>query len=117
MMNEKRINQGLGAIVMLAVGTVASRRLIEPNRANLDQSKVLVVAFTNRTRDSTLDAVGAMTADWITRGLSETGIVQVVEGPTALHDSRAAAWLLNTPMPLPKYFRFVIRKEMCWMDC
>ena len=79
------------AIVMLAVGTVASRRLIEPNRANLDQSKVLVVAFTNRTRDSTLDAVGAMTADWITRGLSETGIVQVVEGPTALHDSRAAA--------------------------
>lgn len=79
------------AILMLAVGTVASRRLIEPNRAKLDQSRVLVVAFTNRTRDSTLDAVGAMAADWITRGLSETGIVQVVEGPTALHESRAAA--------------------------
>ena len=32
-----------------------------------------------------------MAADWITRGLSETGIVQVVEGPTALHESRAAS--------------------------
>ncbi len=46
--------------------------------------RVLVVPFENRTGDPSLDPVGPMAADWITQGLSQTGLVEVVSSMTAL---------------------------------
>jgi len=49
-----------------------------------DRRCVLVLPFENRTGDPHLDTVGAMSADWIIQGLSETGIVRVIPLATSL---------------------------------
>lgn len=41
--------------------------------------RVVVVPFENRTGDAALDPVGDMAADWLTRGLMQTGVVDVVD--------------------------------------
>ena len=45
----------------------------------LNAKRVLVVPFTNRTGDSTLDLVGNLAADWITRGLDLTGVLELAD--------------------------------------
>jgi len=54
-------------------------------RSDLDPNRIMVADFTNRTGDPTLEAVGAMAADWVRQGLLETGFVEVVDE----HTSRA----------------------------
>jgi DNA-binding SARP family transcriptional activator len=49
-----------------------------------DTARVLVSVFENRTGDSTLNALGSMAADWITRGLAETEIITAVSPVTTL---------------------------------
>src|SRR3989441_8724142 len=48
----------------------------------LFRSRVLVVPFANRTDDSTLDPLGNLAADWITRGLALTGKVEIADPGT-----------------------------------
>jgi TolB-like protein len=43
------------------------------------RDRVAVAVFANRTGDSTLEPLGSMAADWVTRGLSQTGLVDVVD--------------------------------------
>ena len=63
-------------------GATASYRA--EGAASLDPKRVLVSVFENRTGDPALDPLGSMAADWITRGLSETGLVEVASFSTAL---------------------------------
>ena len=53
--------------------------------------RVLVIPLHNDTGDSTLSLVGPMVAEWITRGLSETGLVDVIDSRTVLEAPPAAA--------------------------
>jgi serine/threonine protein kinase len=41
-------------------------------------SRVAVMVFENLTGDPSLDPIGRMTSDWITQGLSQTGLVDIV---------------------------------------
>ncbi len=43
-----------------------------------------MAAIENRTGDSTLDNLGHMAADWVTQGLTETGLVEVVPSVTVM---------------------------------
>src|SRR3989449_654604 len=61
------------AVVVAAV----SLRAREPTRLNA--KRVLVVPFANRTGDSTLDPLGNLAADWITRGLALTGVLEIAD--------------------------------------
>ncbi len=56
-----------------------------PRRApiELKAKRVLVVPLANRTGDSTLDPLGNLAADWITRGLALTGVLEIAD-PGAL---------------------------------
>jgi tetratricopeptide (TPR) repeat protein len=45
---------------------------------------VVVAAIENRTGDSSLDNLGRMAADWVTQGLTETGLVEVVPSVTVM---------------------------------
>jgi DNA-binding SARP family transcriptional activator len=66
------------AVLGLAVVVAAvSLRAREP--APLNPKRVLVVSFANRTGDSTLDLVGNLAADWITRGLDLTGVLELAD--------------------------------------
>ena len=67
---------GLGLAFVLASGMAAWWWLGEPRP---DRRRVAVAVFTNRTGDSTLEPLGSMAADWVTRGLAQSGLVDVVD--------------------------------------
>ncbi len=48
---------------------------------------VAVAAFANETGDTSLTALGRLAGDWLTQGLQETGLVEVVPWPYALQAS------------------------------
>ena len=48
---------------------------------------VAVAAFANETGDTSLTAWGRLAGDWVTQGLQETGLVEVVPWPYALQAS------------------------------
>lgn len=48
---------------------------------------VMVALFENQTGDKSLDPLGRMASDWITQGLSQTGIAEVVPTMTVLQFS------------------------------
>src|SRR5436309_5072401 len=77
----------LGLAVVIAAVSLRSR---EP--APLNAKRVLVVPFANRTDDSTLDPLGNLAADWITRGLALTGRVEIADpGPMVLGGTTGSA--------------------------
>jgi DNA-binding SARP family transcriptional activator/TolB-like protein len=68
---------GLGAAILLLRGPA------------LNTERVLVGVFENQTGDPALDPLGQMAADWIARGLLQTGSLEVVAPGTA-RDARGA---------------------------
>lgn len=75
----------LAAAAILAVAAVA---LLLRGRGGpeLNADRVVVVQFANRTGDTTLDPLGVLAAEWITQGLSETGLVEVADAGVELPD-------------------------------
>jgi tetratricopeptide (TPR) repeat protein len=74
-------------IIVLAVVAFwwAGRRTEVPAQTvELDPNRVVVAVFENRTGDAGLDQLGPMASDWITQGLSQTGVVEVVPSMTTL---------------------------------
>lgn len=74
-----------GAALVLLAGLVAPlfRAARAPAPTPLEPRRVLVMPFENRTLDPALDPVGRMTADWITDGVSRTGMFEVVPSSAA----------------------------------
>ena len=62
------------AVVVAAALSIAWMRARTPS---LDTHRIVVAQFANRTGDSALDPLGDLAADWITRGLAETGLLEV----------------------------------------
>jgi serine/threonine-protein kinase len=71
---------GAGLLVLIG-GTVL---LVGRRSSNLISGRVVVAAIDNRTGDTSLDNLGRMTADWVTQGLTETGLVEVVPSVTVM---------------------------------
>ena len=46
--------------------------------------RIIVPVFENQTGDKSLDTIGRIAADWITQGLSRTGLVEVVSLPPSV---------------------------------
>jgi DNA-binding SARP family transcriptional activator len=59
------------------VGTGLSVAFVRARTPPLDARRIVVAPFANRTGDSTLNPLGELAADWITRGLAETGLLEV----------------------------------------
>ena len=68
---------GLAVAVLGIAGVVLGVTL--RSTPSLNPKRVLVVPFTNRTGDSTLDPLGNLAADWITRGLASTEVLEPVD--------------------------------------
>ena len=81
-----------GIVAAVAAGIIVMARTHGAAAAQLSPARVVVLPFDNRTGDSALAPLGAMAADWITRGLSETGLVDVAAVTTsgAASDTRLA---------------------------
>jgi DNA-binding SARP family transcriptional activator len=72
----------LAALVLLVgAGALVLGQLRGPAESAgpaLDARRVLVVPFMNQTGEPSLDRFGPMAADWITQGLTESGLVRAV---------------------------------------
>ncbi len=79
---------GILAIPILGALLFLSLRPPDPVSTEFDPRRVAVAPFRNATGDASLDPIGHMAADWITQGLSESGLVQVVPLATVLGSSR-----------------------------
>ena len=73
----RRPRFGLAVAVLGIAGVVLGVTL--RSTPSLNPKRVLVVPFTNRTGDSTLDPLGSLAADWITRGLGSTEVLELAD--------------------------------------
>src|SRR5206468_2934089 len=79
-----------GATVLL--GATLSIGWMRTRTPQLDAHRIVVAPFTNRTGDSTLNPFGDLAADWITRGLAETGLLEVADrGPVPMERDGSVA--------------------------
>jgi hypothetical protein len=68
----------VAAVVLLGMAWVGMRLSRGRERGPvLEPKRVVVATFENRSGDRSLDPLGAMAADWIARGLANTGVVDV----------------------------------------
>ena len=74
---RKMITSVGAAIVVLGLAGIVWWINRKP-KLQVDPNRVVVARFENRTGDPTLDPLGYMAADWITQGLAQTGLVEVV---------------------------------------
>jgi hypothetical protein len=67
-------------IAFVALGIAAGRALVvSRGTSDASASRIFVSRFANNTGTPSVDQVGPMAADWITRGLAETGLFDVVQ--------------------------------------
>lgn len=85
-------------IIVLAVWKTWPARESEPVRP-----RVVVSVFENRTGDSSLDALGSMAMDWITQGLAQSDVADVVPTVSVLQYVDAA----NSPQGKPLLQRLI----------
>ncbi len=82
---------GVGVVVLGVAAVVVAVILSPPKRVALDPKRVLLVPFANRTGDSTLDPLGNLAADWITRGLVLTGVLEIADPGAMVLGGRTGA--------------------------
>lgn len=68
------------ALAVLGVGAAVIRTMRASEPAS---ERVVVAVLENHTGDPRLDNIGHMAADWVTQGLAQTGLVEVVPSPAA----------------------------------
>jgi serine/threonine-protein kinase len=66
------------AVFALAAAVIVFRPPA-PAPVELNPKRVLVLPLANLTGDSTLDPLGSLAADWITRGLALTGMLEIAD--------------------------------------
>src|SRR5881397_1562209 len=85
----RRFALALG-VVLAVVGVGAAVRLLRDRGWHLNDRRVVVAVIENHTGDPTLDNVGHMAADWVTQGLAQTGLVEVVPSVSVMSSSLAS---------------------------
>ena len=83
---------GIGAAIV--VGRVRER--------SPDRNRVAVAVFVNRTGDPSLEPLGNMAADWVTRGLTQTALVDVVDLGALYVEGRSAQGVPTDPHQLAR---------------
>ena len=84
---RRRVILAVGAGALL-VGAVLARGLLPVPVPGPHPNRIVVTAFANQTGLAALDRLGMIAADWLTAGLQETGLLEVVPSDAALQASR-----------------------------
>ena len=85
----RRIALVLGVALAL-LGAAAAIRLLGSRGPQLNERRVVVAVIENHTGDRALDNIGHMAADWVTQGLAQTGLVEVVPSMSVMTSSVTA---------------------------
>ncbi len=100
---RRRMLFGVAAAAAVAVLSWLGWTQLRTPSSRLDPDLVVVAVFENRTGDELLNSVGQMTADCVTQGLSQTGLVDVAPAARARARSQAAAPSDGTPRELAEF--------------
>ena len=84
----RRFAVAAGVLLLAGVGAVA---LVKRQPGHFLNDRRVVVAIENRSGDPTLDNIGYMAADWVTQGLAQTALVEVVPSVSLMTSSIAGA--------------------------
>ncbi len=84
----RRMVLALG-IALALLGAGAAVWLLRSRGPQLNKRRVVVAVIENHTGDSSLDEIGHMAADWVTQGLAQTGLVEVVPSMSVVSSSVA----------------------------
>ncbi len=76
-----------GGVALLGAGAAVG--LLGTRGPQLNDHRVVVAVLENHTGDGALDNVGHMAADWVTQGLAQTGLVEVVSSMSVMKSSVA----------------------------
>jgi DNA-binding SARP family transcriptional activator/tetratricopeptide (TPR) repeat protein/TolB-like protein len=82
----------LATVALVAVGAEARTWFDGSSEDAVARSRVFVTPFENRSDERSLDRVGRIAADWISRGLIETGLVEVILAPPPAPDRDPLSW-------------------------
>lgn len=85
---SKRWSRAGVVLAIAALAALAAASFQSIGASTLARERVVVGVFENQTGDPQFEPVGRMAADWITQGLSETGVVEVVPSMTVLRSQR-----------------------------
>src|SRR5881409_1472187 len=86
----RRGRRVLAGAALLAVGLVGAAVVLRRRAPDLNQRRVVVAVIENHTGDPALDNLGHMAADWVTQGLAQTGLVEVVPSMSVMTASLAS---------------------------
>ena len=84
----RRIAFATGVLFAL-LGVGSAVHLLRARGSRLNDRRVVVAVIENHTGDPALDNIGHMAADWVTQGLAQTGLVEVVPSVSVMSSSRA----------------------------
>ncbi len=85
-------------VVSGGVALLATR----PWQGRPERTRVAVAVFVNRTGDPTLEPLGSMAADWVTRGLMQSELVDVVDVGAIYVQGRSAGGAPTDPYELAR---------------
>jgi TolB-like protein len=85
----RRLAVAGAALVVLGI-TTAGIVLRRPS-STFHERRVAVAVIENRTGNPALDNLGFMAADWVTQGLAQTGLVEVVPSLSVMSSTKPAA--------------------------
>src|SRR3989441_19927 len=77
-------------VALALLGGGAAVRLLGNRGSQLNERRVVVAVIENHTGDRALDNIGHMAADWVTQGLAQTGLVEVVPSMSVMTSSVAS---------------------------
>src|SRR5437016_13829729 len=83
----RRIVLGTGTLAAAAAAVILA---VRRPAAGLNDRRVVVAVIENHTGDPALDNLGHMAADWVTQGLAQTGLVEVVPSMSVMTASLAS---------------------------
>jgi serine/threonine protein kinase len=65
-------------VFILAIITTIAFLIFRNPGSDLDPKKIVIAIFDNQTGDPAYDPIGSMAASWISQGLDQTGLVEIV---------------------------------------
>src|SRR5437763_2371280 len=83
----RRIVLGTGTLAAAAAAVILA---VRRPAAGLNDRRVVVAVIENHTGDPAFDNLGHMAADWVTQGLAQTGLVEVVPSMSVMTASQAS---------------------------
>lgn len=97
---SRRALIGVGFALVLVAGAVVVVGRLRSSRP--DRNRVAVAVFVNRTGDPSLEPLGSMAADWVTRGLTQTALVDVVDLGSLYVGGRSSEGVPTDPYDLAR---------------